>query len=69
MNLALKDKVGRLRTSFRRGTRRGSGGTREDTSEGLEMGVRNPFDEALRSNPMQDSVGSTCAKENLGVTI
>ena len=34
LNLALKDKAGRLRTSFRRGTRRGSGGTREDTSEG-----------------------------------
>ena len=46
LNLALKDKVGRLRTSFRRGTRRGSGGMGEDTSEGLEMGVRNPLGEA-----------------------
>ena len=42
---------------------------REDPSEGLEMGVRNPFDDALSSNPMQDSGGSVRTRENLGVTI
>jgi hypothetical protein len=69
VNLALNDKVGRLRTSFRRGTRRGSSDVRGDPSEGLEMGVRNPFDEALRSNPMQERDVSVRTKENLGVTI
>jgi hypothetical protein len=69
LNLALKDKAGRLRTSFRRGTRRGSGGMREDTSEGLELGVRNPLDDtatsAVYSNPLGKSGGSARTKETL----
>ena len=73
LNLALKDKVGRLRTSFRRGTRRGSGGMGEDTNEGLEMGVRNPLDDAsisvMHSNSLGKSGGSVRTKENHGVSM
>ena len=69
LNLALKDKAGRLRTSFRRGTRRGSGGMGEDTSEGLELGVRNPLDDTatsvVYSNPLGTSGGSARTKETL----
>ena len=69
LNLALKDKAGQLRTSFRRGTRRGSGDMREDTSEGLELGVRNPLDDTatsvVYSNPLGESGGSARTKETL----
>ena len=69
LNLALKNKVGRLRTSFRRGTRRGSGGMGEDTSEGLELGVRNPLDDTatsvVYSNPLGKSGGSARTKETM----
>ena len=69
VNLALNDKVGRLRTSFRRGTRRGSSDVRGDPSEGLEMGVRNPLDDTamsvVHSNPLGESGDSARTKETL----